>query len=194
MQSSPRNTTESYSSVATPLSEKSEEYRRVLYLLQMSTRNFTLSDVCVWQFGNAQQAVRFERRCRGLETLPAWMSTRRLGEENNLESLHHKGFTFPGGGNGKREGLSFTSGELDIDPNEGTAQRFLLNQLGVGRAFVVDDPSEQTQLPEGYDSLYLALSTSIDGELPEVSNNKRNPCNQYYGQVTCTYAQLFISI
>jgi len=146
-------------SAATPLSEKSDEFKRVEYLLQMCTRNFALTDVCVWHLGNAHQAVQFERRTRGMQCVPAWLSTRRLNELNTLESLHSKGFTLPNSG----DGMTFTTGDLDLDPNEGTAHRFLLCQVGVGRAFVVDDPSEQTVVPEGYDSLYLALSTSIDG-------------------------------
>jgi len=143
---------------AVPVADGTEEFRRVRYLLEMSARGFALADVSVWQLGSTGLAVAFERRARGLQTLPCWLPARRLGEENALDRLAAQGFSLGGKG-----GLTFSSGDLDLDPHEGTAHRFLLCQVAVGRAFVVDDPSEQAEVPEGYDSLYLALSTSIDG-------------------------------
>jgi len=122
----------------------------------MGARNHSLSEVGIWHLGSSHLSGNFEKRTRNMVTVPSWVNTRGMGDQNSLENLQVKGFSFP------ETGMTFSTGNVSIDLNQGTAHRFVLCQVGVGRAFVVDDPTEQPTIPDGYDSLYLALSTDAD--------------------------------
>jgi hypothetical protein len=131
--------------------------------LQNYTVNIT--ETCIWNFCSPNLAVDFERATRGQTTLHVWVNANRLGEGNSLESVHAGGFRMPASG----EGMQFTAGDLDIarsfhsgGAGTGGAFRYVLCQIGVGRAFVVDEPSEAVRLPNGYDSVYLAHAQQGD--------------------------------
>ena len=44
------------------------------------------------------------------------------------------------------------------------ARRFLLCTVGVGRAFILDDPDGERKVPPGYDSLYVQAPVDTDGD------------------------------
>ena len=198
---------------AVPVSPSSDEFRRVKYLLGLSVSSGSVEDVNVWHFSH-NQAARFEKvvKERNIKTvLPAWYNTKHLGDSNSLERLNKRGFTFPANG----KGMVFTTGNLNTsalskearfsllnespqtnaseDALAGTTHRFLLCQIAVGRAFVVDDPSElgnEGQLiPEGFDSLYLALS---QGQTEDGANYKHDYCVTDPAQVLPMYVVQFI--
>ena len=208
-----RKMQQTHVSRAVPVSPSSDEYRRVKYLLGLSVSSGSVEDVSVWHFSH-NQAARFEKAVkeRNIKTvLPVWYNTKHLGDTNSLERLNKRGFTFPANG----KGMVFTTGNLPTsalskearfsllnespqtnateDGLSGTTHRFLLCQMAVGRAFVVDDPSElgsEGQLiPEGYDSLYLALS---QGQTEDGASYKHEYCVTDPAQVLPMYIVQFI--
>jgi len=142
------------------LSPRSEEFRRVEYLLKLSLRaSRDIHDVSAWVFTSAQQAARFQERTRGMQVLHAWLPVSQLDQANTLEALHARGFNFPNG-----RGMVFTTGTLseDLLVPDGRAYRLLLCQIGVGRSFVSDEPDKR-DIPPGFDSIFLARRAQPDG-------------------------------
>ena len=148
---------------AVPLSSNSDEFKRVEYLLRLSCGSGSspesISEVCIWHFGNPHQAAMYEKRCRGMLCLHAWVDERTLSKENSLEALHSRGFSI------SSEGVMFETGKLMLPPAEGRAHRMVLCQIGVGKSFVVEGRADERTraLPDGYDSVYLSSSSSAPG-------------------------------
>jgi hypothetical protein len=144
--------------MSSQLSPRSEEFRRVEYLLKLSLRtSLDIHDVSAWMFTSPHQAARFQDRTRGMQVLHSWVETSALDQTNNLETLHARGFVFPAG-----RGMVFTTGTLSEEAlvPDGRARRFLLCQVGVGRSFVSDNPDKREPLPPGFDSVFLAQRQS----------------------------------
>ena len=65
--------------------------------------------------------------------------------------------------------MAFPTGTLRIAPPpsdgaESGLHRFILGQIFTGRAYPKDDPNQKNVVPEGYDSLYLFDSQSLEDD------------------------------
>ena len=145
------------------LSNRSEEFRRVDYLLKLSLRTSAIHDVAVWHFHNPHLVARFEDRTSNIEVLHAWVKAEEV--EVSLDTLASRGFIF--GANGQK----FITGTLDFDDEDQQAvQKFILCQIGVGRSYVQDDasqvdfPSPDKPLPDGFDSIFVARPEEATSE------------------------------
>ncbi len=120
-----------------------------------------------------------------------WINVDDLDASNTLESLHSRGFVFPPGQQGmlfhsgnilksndpKDSTMLGASGSISsiaaaassgkmTDSLEGNTYRFILCSIGVGKSVVLDDPHilPRPQLPQGYDSFFVAPSSNTFGD------------------------------
>lgn len=132
--------------MASALSTRSEEYRRVEYLLKLSLGSFAPpSHVQVWHFTNPQQTAKFELHHRNSPVIHAWL----LEEEACEELIRNQGTLtrFP---------QRFETGAI-APPNtrRRDLQRVVLCQIALGKCFVQDysEADGGNRLPDGFDSI-----------------------------------------
>ncbi|KAH9262347.1 hypothetical protein BASA82_000615 [Batrachochytrium salamandrivorans] len=134
--------------MASALSTRSEEYRRVEYLLKLSLGSFAPpSHVQVWHFTNPQQTAKFELHHRNSPVIHAWL----LEEEACEELIRNQGTLtrFP---------QRFETGAI-APPNtrRRDLQRVVLCQIALGKCFVQDYSEANVdggnRLPDGFDSI-----------------------------------------
>ncbi|KAL0235091.1 hypothetical protein GEMRC1_001673 [Eukaryota sp. GEM-RC1] len=140
----------------------SDEFHNVQYRLSSGLRSFSANILKLFNVSSPQLAAKFEKRNEGKLQLDSWVDTSLLADNNNVNDVLHRGFSFP------PQGLRFTTGGLNLPSYSGTKRyEFLLCRVTVGRAFVAKDSSVQ-QIPPGYDSI-LFPSQSY-GDLSTVSS------------------------
>lgn len=93
------------------LAPRSEELRRVDYLLKLSLRTQDIHDLSAWHFGNLRQATKFEEKVASMQTvnvLHAWIDAGSLDNSiNTLESIATRGFIIS-----NELGMKFITGTL----------------------------------------------------------------------------------
>ena len=153
-----------------PVRPRTEESRRVEYLLKLSIRTQDVHGVTAWHFSNARRAAAFEDAVKGLKVLHAWVDPHELDASNSLEALAERGFAFGRGGMRFDTGTTAPSAVARrmaaTTASSETPKRLILCQIGVGKSFVVDDPdavATLTAAPEGYDSVFLARPSRLPG-------------------------------
>lgn len=106
-----------------------------------------------WKVSNPHLSMQFERRTSNTLCLESWVDAAKLSKMNHLQDVCSRGFHMPESG----KGLTFHTGKIHIDhpPAENGQYSFLLCKIGVGKSFVLDDPNDKQELPEGYDSFYV---------------------------------------
>eukprot|EP01138_Halocafeteria_seosinensis_P011214 gb/GECG01011455.1/.p1 GENE.gb/GECG01011455.1/~~gb/GECG01011455.1/.p1 ORF type:complete len:970 (+),score=148.53 gb/GECG01011455.1/:1-2910(+) len=136
-----------------PLSRQSEEYSRILYLLELCLRSTDITEMKAWKVSNPQLSMQFERKTKNMMCLESWVDAAKLSKTNHVQEVCSRGFHTPETG----KGLTFRTGKIRIDhpPAENGQYQFVLCKVGVGKSFVLDDPEESQELPEGYDSYYV---------------------------------------
>ena len=148
------------------LVEGSEEYEDVKHMLGgCMMGKGEVGRLEIWKIENLDLLQRFDRKTSRLLKLAAWTNIKSLGNENDLQGICHRGFSFkkPAGG------MEFAVGNLDLNYMSGSDEHTVIySDVAVGRSFVFDalDPAK-TDIPAGYDSFYIPtspLDRDNDGE------------------------------
>jgi hypothetical protein len=152
------------------LQKSGREYARILYMLEtaLSGHHVKVTHVQVWDISQPHVVEQFEREVKlrpGVVPLDSWVDVDSLNASNSEENIFKRSFTFPDEDNG----MAFPTGTLRIapPPSDGTESglhRFILGQIFTGRAYPKDDPNQKNVVPEGYDSLYLFDSQSLEDD------------------------------
>ena len=109
-----------------------------------------------WQFSSSTLSTRFAEFTRHKQSLHGWVDVTSLDESiNSLETLHGRGFSFPTGEQ------QFSTGALDLDPEQ-TTHRYLLCQIAVGKAYVLEEVCGVVVLVEFLIFVFLFMLMRID--------------------------------
>ena len=113
----------------------------------------------------------FDRQTGGLLRLPSWVQAEELPEDNSLEEICLYGFQLH-----NTSGMSFSTGNVDMQPDAAAVKQLVYCEVAVGRARVCDPAdivvpttaAATVCIPQGYDSLYVPqerVDRNGDGEL-----------------------------
>jgi hypothetical protein len=137
------------------LSEDSNSFAYVEYYLRQSLHATTAKIVTAHEVSNPTLTLQFEKRCKDVLTVDAWLDVSRLEAPNQEEEVLTRGFHFDGAGSGQR----FTVGRVPLEREEGAAvlvKRFLLCKVAIGRSCnAVEDYAGVAAIPDGYDSFFI---------------------------------------
>lgn len=130
----------------TVLPNNSPQFAYLEYFLQLSLKSSTAQITSAHALSNPHNTVNFEKRCRGILTLDAWLDPAQFPAGNQEDEVIRRGFVF-----NQAQGVRVSVG--CIEHKEKVNRRVLLCKIGIGRAF----PAIETELevPDGYDSLLL---------------------------------------
>ncbi|KAJ1502926.1 hypothetical protein HMI54_002780 [Coelomomyces lativittatus] len=169
----------------TSLGSNSPQFAYLEYFLQLSLFASSARIISAYALSNPHLTVNFEKRCKGILTLDAWVDPSRLPASNSEEDVLRRGFTF----NTVTPGFTISVGALK-KPSEYRDEkqlcRAILCKVGVGRAFPHSgDPSglASDSIPESYDSLYvpdLTRDTDFNHDLTEQVNEEDGHRHHYY--------------
>lgn len=139
-----------------PLSEDSNAFAYVEYFLRQSLHASTAKIITAHEVSNPQLTLQFEKRCKEVLTVDAWLDVSRLVAPNSEEDVLSRGFHFDGNGSGQR----FTVGRvnLDSDSRDGKmiTKRFLLCKVAIGRSYnAAEDYATVATIPDHYDSFFV---------------------------------------
>ncbi|KAI9016975.1 hypothetical protein BC832DRAFT_543324 [Gaertneriomyces semiglobifer] len=137
----------------TSLASSTPEYALLEYELQVALKASSARIMAAYVVGSVGSREGFERRCKDILTLPAYVPTSMLTGVNTEEDVIRKGFTFPPGVNG----LVFQVGSVPGAGDEGKSiRKVLFCKIGVGRSYPCSEERAQDGLlPAGYDSFLL---------------------------------------
>ena len=124
-----------------------------------------VSNLNIWRIDNAQVTSNFDRSTGGMLRLPSWVKTEDLPEENSVDEICQYGFQLH-----NTNGMTFSTGAVDLTPDATVTQQLVYCELAVGRARVAepDEISKSCVIPEGYDSLYISqkpIDSNNDGQI-----------------------------
>eukprot|EP00002_Diphylleia_rotans_P033019 TRINITY_DN6990_c0_g1_i6.p1 TRINITY_DN6990_c0_g1~~TRINITY_DN6990_c0_g1_i6.p1 ORF type:complete len:624 (+),score=86.56 TRINITY_DN6990_c0_g1_i6:55-1926(+) len=157
-----------------PVDPASDEFIRAEQMLQLALQSPLTKLKSLWIVCTNQQAMQYEKRCKGMLVLDSWVETETLREPNTVAELAHRGFRIPQGG------LLFPTGA--IEPrypieivSHGSRSRpiceYLVSRVAVGRAYCLEEDvavdSTPRVLPEGYQSIYVhQVADTKSAEVP----------------------------
>jgi hypothetical protein len=120
-----------------------------------------ISKLEIWKIENLDLSFRYDRRTTNMLKLASWMNSNALVNDNTIESVCNRGYSFARTLN---NGMEFSNGVIDFNnAHEISMSReysFIYSEIAVGRSFVQDgdfsrNKQNQPCVPLGYDSLYV---------------------------------------
>ncbi|KAJ3047942.1 hypothetical protein HK097_011026 [Rhizophlyctis rosea] len=152
----------------TQLSPSTPEFAYLEYGLQLALRAGTARIVAAYALSNPHLTLQFEKRSKDILMLPSWIDATELTGANTEEDVIKRGFQFTS----PQTGMKFCVGRFKMSGGSPARskdgkplrqiRKVLMCRIAVGRAYVCDEAeAEGTALPEGYDSFYLKVDSTV---------------------------------
>jgi hypothetical protein len=100
----------------TPLATTSPHFAYLEYYLQLCLHAASARITAAYSISNPHLSVQFEKRCKDVLTLDAWIDTAQLPVGNGEEDVMRKGFSF----SGNMQGIKISVGSLESLHRQGT--------------------------------------------------------------------------
>ncbi len=155
------------------LEKNNSEYDQIHYYLKACIMDQgEINKLEIWKIENLDLSFRYDRRTTNMLKLACWTNTNHLVNDNSVESVCNRGFSF---NKTLNNGLEFTNGVIEFNHAEEISVAkefaFIYSEIAVGRSFVYDGDLQSRQpqpcVPAGYDSLYvpnMPLDRDNDGK------------------------------